>query len=105
MIQKAQVCSAFRTQLAQKQYQLSKTNYKKHSDLIDILILNQHIKELLKVIKSLNCEGADYLGKEPKITRKKLSTKLKLNRELDPKKLFIPIKSNLPPKKRLSLRK
>lgn len=104
------ICLKYRNQLGEKQYQLSKINIKGVKSLTDIRLLNEHISDLLKVLKTFRCDGTEYLEPEPKIKSKKSSTKLKLNRELDPKKLFIrdgKRKSSpdiLPPKKRKSLR-
>lgn len=103
------LCLKYRTQLATKQYQLSKINLKGVRSLNDMKILNEHIKDLLNLLKKLSCAGTDYLGQEPKI-KKKSSTKLKLNREKDMKKLFITggfkrkfIKEQVQPKKRFSV--
>lgn len=106
---KQNLCLKYRMQLAMKQYQLSKINLKGVRSLNDIKILNEHIKDVLNLLKTLHCEGTDFLGPEPKIKRKS-STKLKLDRQKDVKKLFIAgtvkrkfIKEQLPPKKRFSL--
>jgi hypothetical protein len=101
----SKLCLKYRKELAEKQYELSKININGIRSLTDIKILNNHIKDLLYILKTLRCEGTNYLGQEPKIIGKK-STKLKLNRELDPKKLFIRVaeikrmQDKLPPKKR-----
>lgn len=98
-----QLCLKYRKQLSNKQYQLSKIDIKGVKSLTEIKILNEHISDLLKILKTFRCDGIEYLMSEPKI-RKNSSTKLKLNREVDTKKLFISTPT-LPPKKRKSLRK
>lgn len=107
MNRKLVMCSTYKNELSITQFKLSKTDLNGLKGLTNIKLLNQHIKDLLNLLKKLNCEETSYLKPEPK-PKKSMSTKLKLNREKNTKKLFINspkrkfIKEQLPPKKRFS---
>lgn len=81
-------CKEYRKQLALKQYQASKYDINGAKSIHEFQIIIFHINALLEALDKLNCTGIDYLQTEPK-QRKYSSTKLKLRRSSDPKKLFI----------------
>lgn len=107
MDRKLVMCSRYKNELSKTQFKLSKTDLNGLKGFTKIKLLHEHIKDLLNLLKKLNCEGTSYLKPEPK-PKKSMSTKLKLNRETNTKKLFISggkrkfIKEKVPPKKRFS---
>src|SRR6476620_6378771 len=99
-------CQDLKTLLAKKQYEISKINLKGIKGITQFKKLNNEIDAIFGDLAVFKCDGIDYLYMPSLITpQKSKSTKLQLNRETDPRKLFIKgIDSHLPPKKRSSLR-
>lgn len=100
------ICEAFKTEIAYKQHELTKVNVKGVKGITQFKKKIKEIDDLLNKISLLECPGIDYIYQGPFKQEKNTSTKLQLNRETDPRKLFIKSgESRLPPKKRSSFRK